>query len=68
MRPAHLIALAVALMLAGVAELRGEGAVQKELARIEGLKKLYQDEGRSPLERARALEQILAVYEELVGR
>ncbi len=67
MRPAYLMALVMALMLCGAARLPGQSAVQEELGRIERLKKVYQDPGQEPLERARALEQIIAAYEELVG-
>ncbi|GAG47077.1 unnamed protein product, partial [marine sediment metagenome] len=67
MRPAHLIALVTALMLCGAAQLPGQSAVQEELGRIERLRKVYRDPGQEPLERARALEQIIAAYEELVG-
>ncbi len=57
----------MALMLCGAARLPGQSAVQEELGRIERLRKVYQDPGQEPLERARALEQIIAAYEELVG-
>jgi len=67
LRPAHLIALVMALMLCGAAQLPGQSAVQEELGRIERLRKAYQDTGQKPLERARALEQIIAAYEELWG-
>jgi len=49
------------------AQLRGESDLQEQLGRIERLRRVYQHPGQKPMARARALEQIIAAYEELLG-
>lgn len=66
MRPAHLIVLLIATILCATAQLPGQSSVPEELGRIEKLKKVYKDPANNPLARARALEQMIGIYEQLV--